>query len=527
MPFFQKLPQNAMSTIDSAPIAAQQLPPKEKPSPTPTPKNFKSPHLQHMEELADAFDACRKNPSINLFSAAELKGLSVTALKKLRSYSINIGIAYGSDLLLSKIGLGRGQNLMQAGSSGLAMIIAQEMSDIQQYFDTNRSYGSGPIDKKGIALNKEVYKYLMKLDSSNTLMPSELRSAVALFDKAHLASPNYPPDRASLALEFRQGILKSIPRIIVDISHQTSSGDQVRRGRLDKNINHLIEMYPPKIHQDLRTLTARMRANCFIDEARRAQVYLYGRPGIGKTHFAKSLAETVGVPLIEIDLGSGSNLFEKNFYTDPTIGNSSSSTSDPKNLRELLGDFQWAMISAGVLNPVILIDEGGDKIAQKSSYGTSEVNSTLKRLLDPDLKSLSLEPMTASPIDFTKATIIVAGNYPITDEALRSRIKQIEFPSLPTDAKRLVVAEELKNCLKLHSRLDDDLKKAIAELVNGSLDAIMRLDEETKNPGVRVTQEVVRDLVAYVREQILSGETPTVGSLETLIESAFRQRLLD
>lgn len=151
-------------------------------------------------------------------------------------------------------------------------------------------------------------------------------------------------------------------------------------------------------------------------ETPRTVVYLEGAPGIGKTHLIKSIAKMLGLPLIELRVPEGG--------TDAFIGSN-----------EKPGTFLTA-IKNKPRNAIILIDE------MDRALKDEKVLATFLPFLEPSTTSVSL-PYLGAEIDVSHFAIFAAGNAPIKDDALRSRLRYVQMGDLTQDAKSQVLMNNI------------------------------------------------------------------------------------
>ena len=121
-----------------------------------------------------------------------------------------------------------------------------------------------------------------------------------------------------------------------------------------------------------------------------------------------------------------------------------------------------------------------------------------KKLLDPTNRILVLHGLGVS-LDISRATMIFAGNFPISNEALLNRVPQIIFRRLDLKEKTDAIQFAFKQTFEeFHDFLPEDEVKAIEEISESYIDFILEEDEE-RNPGARVAQLVMREFINYVR----------------------------
>ncbi|RYF15048.1 MAG: AAA family ATPase, partial [Oxalobacteraceae bacterium] len=274
-----------------------------------------------------------------------------------------------------------------------------------------------------------------------------------------------------LLLRRRQGILVSLPQTIHDLSHQHMGGDPRLCGCITERVRQLIDEYPSSVRPSLEALVAQMRANVFVKRPRRVQAYLQGAPGTGKTHFVRRLAEVTGAPLYEFSLNSES-MRQELLGPEHSSGFYDSEKSD----EQVVGQLAFGLLDTGVFNPILFIDEAGELLTghgnptQIYDFARRASLAALKTVLTPDMDTLSLRGLGGLKLDFSRATLILAGNPKLDDPALITRLQQISFAPLEATQKRLIAMETLAAALQNNDRLPRPHIVATQTLVRGVLD---------------------------------------------------------
>lgn len=175
---------------------------------------------------------------------------------------------------------------------------------------------------------------------------------------------------------------------------------------------------------------------------------LNGEPGTGKTTLGRSLATALGVPLVEIDAGSGTAAFqiagvEKGW-----------SSAEPGLLVE-------AILRQQVANPVVLVNElcraGSGMTSSKG--GHTSLSDALLALLDRGSCRRWRCPALRVDFDLSRVTWVLTSNRLDTiDAALLSRVRVVNVPK-PT---AMQVAQIVRRKL---ADLDDEMADHAAGLI--------------------------------------------------------------
>ena len=410
---------------------------------------------------------------------------------------------------------GSGEHNLVASLSQLAAaqtIGSSVLDAVNKLYSSLSSYK--PTPKRSLMVLHGILKSTMEHDLDSA--PSWMRLALENHD--NLISAALEKDEvieAEVMLRRRQSLLLPLNLHVVNISHQQKGGEINLRRCIDNNVEKLIGSYSDDMKETLSSLVGQIRANCFLKNPRRMQVYLQGSPGTGKTRFARRLADALQLPLVLINLKNSnmSDLSGEKSYPEMVR---SATYSDEKTV----GTIPFGMIKSNTSNPIILMDEAGDMM---SDY---HMTYDLKSLLDPERLSLDVPAFLNGSVDFSRATVILTGNANLGDSALLSRLKQINFTALPRSRKKMIISREIQGIFENHGELSIEVGKNIEVETLKHIDSLLDSDQHHGFHGVRVLLEVTKDLVSWVRVKILSLSKIEESSVKLFIEESFKERLL-
>ena len=312
-----------------------------------------------------------------------------------------------------------------------------------------------------------------------------------------------------------------------DISSNNEFLDRERLAEIGREIEEILRDYPHN-QSDLLVLVAQMRANSSRDlnprHVTRIQKYLYGPPGTGKSSFVNRLAKALGLYVCRITSNDLAN-------RDTLIGaDHSVEGEDPK---QIIGKLGQCYLEAGSTNFILFIDELGD-IFKPNPEGRSEGESmaegikkqqileNLKLLLNQDQKSIEFKGLGAN-IDFSRVTVLAAGNHHLTDDAILRRMPEIRFLILSPIQKAIAFRNGYRsalNKLSIGSGLNRENLWAIKEVINRNIDHIM--DQDKKFPGGGAVKQVLEEIFIYVSAQIQLGRTPNDEEVKREIDHFFQ-----
>lgn len=168
---------------------------------------------------------------------------------------------------------------------------------------------------------------------------------------------------------------------------------------------------------------------------------LSGPPGVGKTLFAKSLSESLNIPLSVIGLGGMSDASD-------LIGHSFTYSSAQ------YGMIIRQMIKAGKWRSILFFDEV-DKVSKKNE--TNEIYNTLIHITDPIMSQHFQDRFYSSSIDFDISGTLIIFSYNSSDKIdpiLLDRIKEITVSAYSVKDKILIAKNYIMKELCLNIGFD-------------------------------------------------------------------------
>jgi Cdc6-like AAA superfamily ATPase len=227
-----------------------------------------------------------------------------------------------------------------------------------------------------------------------------------------------------------------------------------------------------------------------LDISEAPLICLVGDPGVGKTSIAMSVARALNRKLGHISL---TNIQ----YPSDLVGHSSTYVNAQP------GRLYKAMVEAGSMNPVIVLDEV-DKLSENSLHGN--VAHTLLPILDPKQNYKFVDEMLGAelPIDLSKVMFILTANDESQiPEALKNRAQIIRVDGYDVEQKVAIAQKHLVPELRTKRGLEEhefSLKdEAIATVVS----------EYTRESGVRELKRKLGSLAARCVKQISQGNAVT------------------
>ena len=213
-------------------------------------------------------------------------------------------------------------------------------------------------------------------------------------------------------------------------------------------------------------------------------ICLYGPPGVGKTSIVKSLAKSMNRKYVRIALGGVHDEAEIRGHRKTYIGS-------------MPGRIMQAIIDAGTMNPIVLLDEI-DKVGNDYK---GDPSSALLEALDPEQNNSFNYHYIDFPIDLSKVLFITTANDTSTISApLHDRMEIIELNSYSIEEKFNIAKQHLvKKELKKHNLSAREFKI--------SDDAIYKIIEcYTREAGVRSLEKNIATLCRKATVDLENGK---------------------
>ena len=226
----------------------------------------------------------------------------------------------------------------------------------------------------------------------------------------------------------------------------------------------------------------------FTPDVKSQIICLVGPPGVGKTSVAYSIARALGRKSVRVSLGGMHDEAEIRGHRKTYVG-------------AMPGRIVSALITAGVENPVIILDEI-DKIGRDFR---GDPTSALLEVLDPEQNKTFRDNFMEFNIDLSDTMFIATANgYDAIPSPLLDRMEIIEL-STYTDSEKLAIA---KNHLIPKQMKLNGVKKKLFRITDEGIIALIK--GYTREAGVRTLERSLASLMRKVAKKVAEGRAKSV-----------------
>jgi len=232
----------------------------------------------------------------------------------------------------------------------------------------------------------------------------------------------------------------------------------------------------PNFHEVIAFYKAQFRLSKLSGRDRITPVLLLGGPGIGKTHFAKSLAKKLNTGYTFIDISSASDAW--------ILSGLHASWHSGKP-----GKIFTSMLNSPTASPVILFDE-----IEKAAKGDHDATTPLYQCLEETNAKQFVDEYVDFPVDLSRVIYIACANdLEGLSEPLQSRFRVFEIPAPTSEQHAYIMQSVFRDEIGNSPTFEPDLKFEI-------LESLARYS--IREGKVKISEAVGRALLEYSEQEI-------------------------
>ncbi|CAG8627593.1 2782_t:CDS:10, partial [Ambispora gerdemannii] len=327
-----------------------------------------------------------------------------------------------------------------------------------------------------------------QLANINSILEQKKPASLWLFDEADNAlDENNQQQFQEKIKELSKHKMAELENRLAGQYHGGSQRKEALEYRINK-IDELITIYQTTL-SPLDLSAAEQILNQQIGwEEQKSKILHIGPPGVGKTTWARMLAQACQREFFLVALGGLSD-------TSVLVGTSESSSGTE------IGQLARALIETKSPHPLILLDE----IDKTGSSFKNAIQDCLVNVLDPTQNKEILDYYLEVKLDFSQTTFVITANdLKKIPNYLRSRMLIIELPGYNNEQKKEIAQKIIKTRFTQNGGLGQDKLEITPE-------ALTTLINKTREKGVRQLEKGLNSLFEYCEgkwiKEIGRGET--------------------
>ncbi|MDP1723509.1 MAG: AAA family ATPase [Alphaproteobacteria bacterium] len=253
---------------------------------------------------------------------------------------------------------------------------------------------------------------------------------------------------------------------------------------LKPKLDVFLETFNDKVKQQISDMIREIIVASLLPNSQKTVICFHGDPGTGKTYLANKIAELLGVSMTIFDASGDLSALPSKY------GNHVNNSEDL--LLDLFGHEE-----NNFKNNILFLDEFDKGLNAINNKHT--LTNFLLQFLEKQKNNIDAPSISGLHIDISKTIVILACNELPTDNAIRSRMRVIEFGEVSKETQTTIA----------HNYFDE-LCKENKIYIEPDQETLQQIIDQNDEPGVRIMKDIIYKYFSHiVIQELLEEEKET------------------